>query len=67
VSPNSRISFTFALAIPLTLVFIFLDPPKVLFAMAGGYALSGPLVGLWHRKKQADEREEHPDRKVPKI
>jgi CDP-diacylglycerol--serine O-phosphatidyltransferase len=67
VSPSSRISFSFALAIPLTLVLIFLDPPKVLFAMAGGYALSGPLVYLWRRKKHGDSREEHPDRDVPKT
>jgi CDP-diacylglycerol--serine O-phosphatidyltransferase len=54
--PGSRISFTFALAIPLTLVLISLDPPKVLFTMAAGYAISGPLVTLW-RQRHAKQRE----------
>jgi CDP-diacylglycerol--serine O-phosphatidyltransferase len=67
VSPSSRISFTFALAIPLTLVLIFLDPPKVLFAMAAGYALSGPVIGLWRRRKLATGAEEQPDRNIPKT
>jgi CDP-diacylglycerol--serine O-phosphatidyltransferase len=53
--PGSRISFTFALAIPLTLVLIALDPPKVLFTMAAGYAISGPLVTLW-RQRRAKQR-----------
>ncbi|MDH3510138.1 MAG: CDP-diacylglycerol--serine O-phosphatidyltransferase [Gammaproteobacteria bacterium] len=58
VKPGSRISFTFALAIPLTLVLISLDPPKVLFAMAAGYAISGPLVTLW-RQRTAKQRDDH--------
>lgn len=51
VSPDTRISFTFALAIPLTLVLIMLDPPKVLFAMAAGYAISGPVLTYRQRRK----------------
>jgi CDP-diacylglycerol--serine O-phosphatidyltransferase len=51
ISPHSRISFTFALAIPVALVFISLDPPKVLFAMAAGYAVSGPVVAFWRRRR----------------
>ena len=61
VSPGSRISFTFALAIPLTLVLIAIDPPKVLFAMAAGYAVSGPLVTLW-RQRAARHRKDHGER-----
>jgi CDP-diacylglycerol--serine O-phosphatidyltransferase len=64
VSPHSRISFTFALAIPLTLVLISLDPPKVLFAMAAGYALSGPIFALWRRRKQVTPT---PGREEPNI
>ncbi len=51
VSPHRRISFTFALAIPLTLVLISLDPPKVLFTMAAGYSISGPVIFFWRRRK----------------
>jgi CDP-diacylglycerol--serine O-phosphatidyltransferase len=67
IRPHSRISFTFALAIPLTLVLIFLDPPKVLFAMAAGYAISGPAVALWRRRKQQPvEETDQPDQTVSK-
>lgn len=54
-SPDRRISFTYMLAIPLTLVLIFLDPPTVLFTMAAGYAISGPVVslGIRHRRQAA--------------
>jgi len=69
ISPRSRISFTFALAIPLTLVLISLDPPKVLFAMAAGYAISGPLTAIWRYRNQVAEApaEEHdePTSKTP--
>jgi CDP-diacylglycerol--serine O-phosphatidyltransferase len=51
VSPDTRISFSLVLAIPLTLVLITLDPPKVLFAMAAGYAISGPVLTFTLRKK----------------
>lgn len=66
-SPHRRISFTFALAIPVTLVFIFLDPPKVLFAMAAGYAVSGPAVALWRRKRQAAGAADQHDTEIPKT
>lgn len=56
-SPDRRISFTYMLAIPLTLVLISLNPPTVLFAMAAGYAISGPVVSffIW-RKRLAGKR-----------
>lgn len=53
VSPDRRISFSYALAIPLTLVLIFLDPPTVLFTMAAGYAISGPVVSFCIRRRAA--------------
>lgn len=64
-SPDRRISFTYMLAIPLTLVLIFLDPPTVLFTMAAGYAISGPVVSftIWRRRLAArrsnDQGESH--------
>jgi len=56
-SPDRRISFSYLLAIPLTLVLIFLDPPTVLFAMAAGYAISGPVVTLWIWRRRTTNRE----------
>jgi CDP-diacylglycerol--serine O-phosphatidyltransferase len=54
VKSDTRISFTFALAIPLTIVLVMLAPPKVLFAMAMGYAISGPALTLYlHRKSDS--------------
>ena len=67
VAPSSRISFTYALAIPLTLVLIFLDPPKVLFAMAAGYAISGPAVEIWSRRRQVAGRAARSNRKTSKT
>jgi CDP-diacylglycerol--serine O-phosphatidyltransferase len=61
VRPGSRISFTFALAIPLTIVLIAIDPSKVLFTMAASYAISGPVVTLW-RRRDAKHREDHGER-----
>jgi CDP-diacylglycerol--serine O-phosphatidyltransferase len=58
IEPGSRISYTFSLAIPLTLVLIFLDPPKVLFMMAAGYAISGPLVSLWLYRRKVNDRDD---------
>jgi CDP-diacylglycerol--serine O-phosphatidyltransferase len=52
-SPKGRISFTAAFVIPLTFVLIALDPPTVLFALAGTYALSGPGVAVWRRRRRA--------------
>ena len=51
VKSDTRISFTFALAIPLTIVLVMLAPPKVLFAMAMGYAISGPVLTLYLQRK----------------
>jgi len=55
IKSDTRISFTFALAIPLTIVLVMLAPSKVLFSMAAGYALSGPLLTWYlHRKHPAN-------------
>ena len=39
------------LAIPLTLVLIFLNPPVILFTMAAGYAISGPVVTFFRYRR----------------
>ena len=56
VKSDTRITFTFALAIPLTIVLVMLAPPKVLFAMAMGYAISGPILTLYLQRRSAEAR-----------
>lgn len=59
IKADQRISFTFALVIPLTIVLIMLAPPKVLFAMAICYAVHGPVITFcMERKKAQNKREE---------
>jgi CDP-diacylglycerol--serine O-phosphatidyltransferase len=59
VSPNARLKFASALIVPLAFVLISLDPPAVLFALFGTYALFAPL--LWAiRKLRRRPREPHP-------
>ena len=47
ISGRGRISFTYAFVIPLTFILIALNPPTVLFTLAGTYAVSGPIRALW--------------------
>ena len=59
---KGRVPFMTVLAVPLVFVLIFLDPPQVLFFASLAYALSGPLVGvyhLWRRRthKRANNRD----------
>lgn len=61
VRPDGKIPLGYVFAVPLTFVLISLNPPTVLFAMAGTYALSGPVLLAW-RYRNRDARanqEEH--------
>ncbi|MGA2655309.1 MAG: CDP-diacylglycerol--serine O-phosphatidyltransferase [Gammaproteobacteria bacterium] len=51
---HGRVPFIFLFAVLLILVSIAIDPPKVLFLIFLGYALSGPILYLIHyiRKKR---------------
>ena len=51
ISGHGRISFTYAFVIPLIFILIALNPPVVLFSLSGVYALSGPVVWLWKRRR----------------
>ena len=53
---NERISFSYALTLPLILIMVFINPPLVLFLLALVYATSGPLFSLWRRQKRANRR-----------
>ena len=48
---TGRVKFTYALLIPLTFVLIAIEPPVVLFALFGSFALSGPAASLWRRAR----------------
>lgn len=61
IKSDTRISFTFAFAIPLTIVLVMLAPPKVLFAMALGYAISGPVLTWRLHRKALQSPESGPD------
>jgi len=42
----------------LALIFASIDPPKVLFAVVFLYALSGPLLTIFHLRRRRAEREQ---------
>ncbi len=53
---GQRVSFPMLVTIPLLFILISINPPKVLFAMAFIYAISGPAVEvwrLWRRRRTA--------------
>jgi CDP-diacylglycerol--serine O-phosphatidyltransferase len=56
ISVSGRISFTYALALPLMFIMIAVNPPLVLFLLAFVYACSGPLFSLWRRQKRQARR-----------
>ena len=56
ISANGRISFTYALALPLIFIMVAINPPLVLFGLALTYAISGPGVSFWRRQRRQDRR-----------
>ena len=62
LSANGRISFTYALALPLIFIMVAINPPLVLFGLAFTYALSGPGFWFWRRQgrqaKSSDDQQE---------
>jgi CDP-diacylglycerol--serine O-phosphatidyltransferase len=49
---NRRVPFLAMLIVILVFVVVLINPPRVLFAMAFVYVLTGPLVWAWERCKQ---------------
>jgi CDP-diacylglycerol--serine O-phosphatidyltransferase len=47
-----RIPFAMLLLVPLGFIIVGSSPPEMLFGLFGLYALSGPLLWLWHRTKR---------------
>lgn len=56
IKMTERISFSYALTLPLILIMIFVNPPLVLCGLAFVYALSGPLLWVWRRHKRVQRR-----------
>jgi CDP-diacylglycerol--serine O-phosphatidyltransferase len=53
---NRRIPMAVLLLVPLGFVIVGSSPPEMLFGMFGLYALSGPLLWLWHRASRTRRR-----------
>lgn len=62
ISIRGRISFTYALTLPLIFIMVAVNPPLVLFGLAFTYAMSGPVFGLWRRQRRQSRRAERSDR-----
>ena len=57
---SDRVPFYWILAAVLILVALALNPPRVLFAVALLYALSGPVLTLWGLRQRRSQRERVP-------
>ncbi len=57
---RGKVPFFTVLVVVLIFVFIALDPPVVLFALAVAYALSGPALTLWHLRQRRRTRKAKP-------
>ena len=49
--PGDRVPFWFMLLVLAVLVALLIDAPKVIFAVAVVYVLSGPIGSLWQRRR----------------
>lgn len=57
ISISGRISFTYALALPLMFIMIAVNPPLVLFGLASTYAVAGPVFWVWRRQRRQARRD----------
>jgi len=56
ISMSGRISFTYALTLPLIFIMVAVNPPLVLFGLALTYTVSGPLISLWSQRRREEQR-----------
>lgn len=56
IKMTERISFSYALTLPLMLIMVFINPPLVLCALAFLYAFSGPGLWLVRRYRRIERR-----------
>ena len=57
IKMTERISFSYALTLPLILIMVFINPPLVLCGLAYTYAFSGPVLAVWRRSRRQSRRE----------
>ncbi len=57
IKMTEKISFSYALTLPLILIMVFINPPLVLCGLAYTYALSGPVISLWRRSRRQARRD----------
>ena len=62
---SDKVPFIWIPAVVLILVALALDPPKVLFAIAALYVLSGPVLTLWGRRQRRSQRDIAPPEAPP--
>ena len=57
---KGRVSFVTLVVLVLLFALVFTDPPRVLLFLFSAYALSGPLLALWHwwRRRKGPEAAE---------
>jgi CDP-diacylglycerol---serine O-phosphatidyltransferase len=53
---KNNVPFAVILILVLAIVFISIDPPKVLLAIFATYALSGPIMTIWELRKKREEQ-----------
>jgi CDP-diacylglycerol--serine O-phosphatidyltransferase len=51
--PGDRVPFWFMVLVVAVLVALLIDAPKVIFAVAIVYVVSGPIGWLWQRRRSA--------------
>ena len=54
---KSRVPFIVLIGLVMIFSLIFFDPPRVLFLMAAGFALSGPIAWLFRYRKGQEKWE----------
>ena len=59
IDPKRKVPFVVAIAIMLVIGFVMAQPQTMLFLLAVGYAVSGPIVTLVLRKKWQNRNTEH--------
>jgi len=56
---KAKVPFVTILVVVLILVLLSANPPTVLFGIFSLYAISGPILTLWHLRKRRAERKTH--------
>jgi CDP-diacylglycerol--serine O-phosphatidyltransferase len=62
---SERVPFYWILAVLLIIVLLAINPPRLLFAVAFAYALSGPILTLWGLRQRRARREQSPHGEDP--